>query len=74
MVARTNADGSLNPVAGDPIDDEIGHGTNMAGVMAATGNNQNAGYHGGVVGVAGIESRIRIATCKSGSSHRIFFP
>ena len=74
MVEKTNADGSLNPLAGDPIDDEIGHGTNMAGVMAATGNNQDAGYHGGIVGVAGIESRIRIATCKSGAFESDVFP
>lgn len=74
MVDRINADGSLNPIAGDPIDDEVGHGTNMAGIMAATANNQTANYHGGIAGVAGIESRIRIVTCKSGTFASDVFP
>lgn len=60
-----NTDGSPNRAAGDPIDDTVGHGTNMAGVMAAVGNNQNSSWHGGIVGVAGIEPRIKIAACKS---------
>lgn len=74
MVSTTQSDGSLNPVAGDPIDNEVGHGTNMAGVMAAIGNNGSSGYHGGVVGVAGIESHIKIATCKSGQFESDAFP
>ncbi|RLU04070.1 MAG: hypothetical protein D9N11_00970 [Ketobacter sp.] len=65
LVPRVNADGSLNNEAGDPIDNAAGHGTNMSGVMAAEGNNASADYHGGIVGVAGMESQIRIATCKS---------
>lgn len=74
MVPRTNADGTLNPEAGDPIDDTVGHGTNMAGVMAAIANNQNGGYHGGITGVAGIEPNIKIATCKSGKVESDVFP
>jgi len=66
LVSRVNADGSLNAEAGDPIDSVAGHGTNMAGVMAAEGNNASADYHGGIVGVAGLEDNIRIATCKAG--------
>ncbi len=74
MVEQHNPDGSLNPVAGDPIDDEVGHGTNMAGVMAAIGNNHDSLYHGGVVGVAGIEPHIKIATCKSARFEADAFP
>lgn len=66
LVERTNADGSLNPLAGDPLDDTVGHGTNMAGVMSATSDNLDNSFYGGVVGVTGLEPRIRIATCKSG--------
>ncbi|HAG95328.1 MAG: hypothetical protein CMK83_25960 [Pseudomonadales bacterium] len=65
LVPRLNADGSLNAAAGDPIDNEAGHGTNMAGVMAAEGNNASADYHGGIVGVAGLEDNIQVATCQS---------
>ena len=65
LVDRVNVDGTLNSEAGDPIDNSAGHGTNMAGVMAAEGNNASASYHGGIVGVAGLEPQIRIATCKS---------
>ncbi|MEE2732381.1 MAG: S8 family serine peptidase [Pseudomonadota bacterium] len=65
LVPRVNADGSLNSEAGDPIDNAAGHGTNMAGVMAAEGNNASADYHGGIVGVVGLQPDIRVATCKS---------
>ena len=65
LVPRQNPDGTLNPLAGDPLDDEVGHGTNMAGVMAAIANNADANYHGGMVGVTGFEPRIKIASCKS---------
>lgn len=64
-IERTN-NGVLNPLAGDPIDSAIGHGTNMAGVIAATGDNgiaTGATFHGGVVGIAGLASNIKIATC-----------
>lgn len=74
IVERENADGSLNPAAGDPLDNEAGHGTNMAGVMAAEGNNVSAEYHGGIVGVAGMEPRIRIATCQSAKFESDVFP
>ena len=74
MADRVNTDGSLNPVAGDPIDDEVGHGTNMAGVMAAIGNNHSGSYHGGVAGVAGIEPHIKIAACKSAKIESDAFP
>lgn len=67
LVSRTHTDGTLNPQAGDPLDDTVGHGTNMAGVMAAASDNPDNAYFGGIVGVAGIEPRIRIATCKSGT-------
>lgn len=66
LVPRTLSNGTLNPAAGDPLDDSVGHGTNMAGVMAAAANNRYNGYHGGITGVAGIEPNIKIATCKSG--------
>ena len=65
LVPRVNTDGTLNSEAGDPIDNAAGHGTNMAGIIAAEGNNASAAYHGGIVGVAGLQSQIRIATCKS---------
>jgi subtilisin family serine protease len=74
MVDPVNANGSLNPIAGDPIDDLVGHGTNMAGVMAAIGNNKNGIYHGGVAGVAGIEPHIKIASCKSAKIESDIFP
>lgn len=66
LVQRLNTDGTLNPQAGDPIDDTVGHGTNMAGVMSAASDNLDNPFYGGVVGVTGIEARIKIATCKSG--------
>ncbi len=62
-VSRLLADGSLNPLAGDPMDTAVGHGTNMAGVMGAVGNNGSADFHGGIVGVTGFHNNIRIATC-----------
>lgn len=74
LVNPQNANGTLNPAAGDPIDDLVGHGTNMAGVMAAIGNNKNGIYHGGVAGVAGIEPHIKIATCKSAKIESDIFP
>ena len=74
MVDRVNPDGTLNPAAGDPIDDSVGHGTNMAGVMAAIANNESSSYHGGVAGVTGIEPHIKIATCKSGDFESDVFP
>jgi serine protease len=74
IVPRVNPDNSLNPLAGDPLDDEVGHGTNMAGVIAAEGNNAGPLYHGGIVGVAGFEPRIKIATCKSAQFESDTFP
>lgn len=74
LVSRVNANGSLNPVAGDPIDGNVGHGTNMAGVMTAASGNLDNPFLGGVVGVAGIEPNIRIATCKSGQLESDVFP
>ncbi|MCG8671081.1 MAG: S8 family serine peptidase [Pseudomonadales bacterium] len=63
QVDKLLPDSSLNPAAGDPIDHYIGHGTNMAGVLGAEGNNNNVSFHGGVVGITGVHSNIRIATC-----------
>ncbi|OUS31587.1 hypothetical protein A9Q99_03180 [Gammaproteobacteria bacterium 45_16_T64] len=57
--------GQPNPLAGDPLDTNAGHGTNMAGVIAATGNNQTEDFHGGVVGIAGLASNVKIATCSA---------
>src|SRR5690606_37656568 len=68
LVPRVNTNGTLNPAAGDPLDSTVGHGTNMAGVMVAVGNNNSGQYHGGIVGVTGIEPRIRIASCNSGKA------
>ena len=63
-VERLAADGaSLNPAAGDPIDNATGHGTNMAGVIGAVGDNADENFHGGVIGVTGLQNNIRIATC-----------
>lgn len=53
----------LNPAAGDPMDNATGHGTNMAGVMLASSNNQTNGFHGGVAGVAGLNTNVKVATC-----------
>ena len=74
LVSRENPDGSLNPEAGDPLDDEVGHGTNMSGVMGAIANNADANYHGGLVGVTGFEPRIKIAACKSAKLESDVFP
>ena len=63
MVPRTLEGGLLNPAAGDPMDSGTGHGTNMAGVMGAVGNNADEFFHGGIVGVTGFHDNIRIATC-----------
>ena len=53
----------LNPAAGNPMDNATGHGTNMAGVMLASGNNQENGFHGGVAGVAGLNANVKVVTC-----------
>lgn len=74
LVERQNPDGSLNYAAGDPLDNSAGHGTNMAGVMGAVGNNSNANYHGGIVGVTGLEDRIKIATCQAAKMESDVFP
>ncbi|HVL00560.1 MAG TPA: S8 family serine peptidase [Dongiaceae bacterium] len=74
MVPRVNSNGSLNPAAGDPLDGSVGHGTNMAGVMAAASGNLNNQFLGGVVGVTSVEPNIRIATCKSGQAESDVFP
>ena len=74
IVSRTNPDGSLNADAGDPLDNAAGHGTNMAGVIIAEGNNASATYHGGIVGVAGLEPNIKIATCQSAKFESDVFP
>ncbi|MAR89846.1 MAG: hypothetical protein CML06_03050 [Pseudomonadales bacterium] len=74
LVPRQHPDGSLNAAAGDPLDNAAGHGTNMAGVMAAEGNNASATYHGGTVGVAGLAANIRIATCASANIETDVFP
>lgn len=74
IVERVNTDGSLNANAGDPLDNAAGHGTNMAGVMAAEGNNASADYHGGIVGVAGLEPHVKIATCQSAKLESDVFP
>ena len=41
--------------SGDPMDD-FGHGTHVAGILGASGNNQ--------VGVVGVNWKVRIAACK----------
>jgi subtilisin family serine protease/subtilase family serine protease len=41
---------------GDPLDDN-GHGTHVAGILGATGNNN--------VGIAGVNWRVKIASCKA---------
>ena len=74
LVDRIHSNGALNPAAGDPIDDTVGHGTNMAGVMIAQANNLSSQYHGGIVGVAGWEPNIKIATCKAGQMENDVFP
>lgn len=74
LVDRENSDGSLNPLAGDPLDDEVGHGTNMSGVLGAIANNTDENYHGGIVGVTGFEPRIKIAACKSAKMESDVFP
>ncbi|MDX1695593.1 MAG: S8 family serine peptidase [Ketobacteraceae bacterium] len=63
MVSRILDNGALNPAAGDPMDSVTGHGTNMAGVMGAVGNNGSNDFHGGIVGVTGFHNNIRILTC-----------
>ncbi len=65
LVEKT-INGIGNPLAGNPIDSAIGHGTNMAGVILATGDNGIASgsqFHGGVIGVAGLASNVKVATC-----------
>lgn len=57
------SNGDLNPAAGDPMDSETGHGTNMAGVLGAAGNNASDNFHGGIVGVTGMHANIRLVTC-----------
>lgn len=42
-----------------PMNDPVGHGTQMAGVALAASNNT------GVVGVAGIAANVKIATCSA---------
>ncbi len=48
LVERTLQNGSLNPLAGDPIDDVAGHGTNMAGIILGQANNVSTQFHGGI--------------------------
>ena len=65
LVEKT-INGVANPLAGNPIDSAVGHGTNMAGVILATGDNGTASgsqFHGGIVGIAGLASNVKIATC-----------
>lgn len=65
QVERVLENGELNPQAGNPLDNAVGHGTNMAGVMGAEGNNSDGDFHGGIVGVTGFHDNIRIVTCAS---------
>ncbi len=58
-----SAQTQLNPAAGDPLDNQAGHGTNMAGIIAAQVNNRTNQYHGGIAGVAGLDPNIKILTC-----------
>lgn len=53
----------LNPLAGDPMDSATGHGTNMAGIIGAVGDNAGSDFHGGIAGITGMHANIRIATC-----------
>lgn len=54
------ADGSLNPAAGDPMDSALAHGTHMAGLMVG-----DTGAGMGIRGVAGT-ANVQVVTCKSG--------
>lgn len=59
LVPASLSPGVLNPVAGDPMDSALAHGTHMAGLMIGdTGN----GY--GIRGVAG-NANVQIVTCKA---------
>lgn len=65
-LVEKSINGEPNPLAGNPIDNTVGHGTNMAGVILASGNNGSSTgstFHGGVIGVAGLTSNVKIATC-----------
>lgn len=59
LVPATLTGGALNPVAGDPLDSTLAHGTHMAGLMVGdTGNGT------GILGVAG-NANVKVVTCKS---------
>jgi serine protease len=60
LVPAVNADGSLNPAAGDPMDSALGHGTHMAGNMVGYSADGT-----GIRGVAGRNGNVRVVTCKA---------
>ncbi|CBL44696.1 Hypothetical protein HDN1F_11130 [gamma proteobacterium HdN1] len=59
LVNANLEDGSLNPEAGNPMDSDLAHGTNMAGLMVA-----DAGDGSGIRGIAG-DANVRVVTCKA---------
>lgn len=60
LVAPMLTSGALDPVAGDPMDSSLAHGTHMAGLMVGDGGNGL-----GIRGVAG-NTNVKVVTCKSG--------
>jgi len=62
-VAKLLESGELNPTAGDPLD-QFGHGTMVAGVIGAVGDND--------IGISGVSPKVSIVTCK-GFSRLSFF-
>lgn len=74
LVPRTLENGALNPLAGDPMDNAAGHGTNMAAIMIGEADNQSSIWHGGIAGVAGAASNIKIATCAAAQLESDVFP
>lgn len=60
LTPALQADGSLNPAAGDPMDSSLAHGTHMAGLMVG-----DTGAGMGIRGVAG-NANVQVVTCKSG--------